>query len=139
VTVPSTSSRPGQTAGAVDSAPRRHNSHATRPRRHDRRRRQRSSAARLLARLETQQAEVLRFLDDLRVPFANNAAERDIRMVKLQQTISGCWRTLAGAAAFLTVRSYLSTARKQQHNPLDALRMVFNGSHWSLQAAATQQ
>jgi transposase len=51
-------------------------------------------------------------------------------MVKLQQKISGCWRTLAGAEAFLTVRSYISTARKQGLNPLDALRQLFEGRPW---------
>src|SRR6266567_1469550 len=76
----------------------------------DRRRRgraRRSPAANLLGRLDTYHVEVLRFLDDLRVPFDNNQAERDLRMVKLQQKISGCWRTLAGAQAFLTLRSYV--------------------------------
>jgi transposase len=84
----------------------------------------------LLARLDTHRDEVLRFLDDLRVPFTNNQAERDLRMVKLQQKISGCWRTLAGAEAFLAVRSYLSTARKQGLNPLDVLRRLFEGNPW---------
>jgi hypothetical protein len=77
-----------------------------------RRRRRRSPAVRLLERLESHRDEVLRFLTDLRVPPTNNLAERDIRMVKLQQKISGCWRTLDGAQAFLTVRSYVATARK---------------------------
>jgi transposase len=90
----------------------------------------RSPAARLLARLDTHRAEVLRFLDDVRVPFSNNEAERDLRMVKLQQKISGCWRTLAGTEAFLAVRSYLSTARKQGLNPLDVLRRLFEGNPW---------
>jgi len=84
----------------------------------------RSPAANLLGRLDRHRVEVLRFLDDLRVPFDNNQAERDLRMVKLQQKISGCWRTLAGAQAFLTVRSYVSTARKQRVNPLHALRQL---------------
>jgi transposase len=96
----------------------------------DHRRQRRSPAARLLARLDTHRDEVLRFLGDLRVPFTNNQAERDLRMVKLQQKISGCWRTLAGAEAFLAVRSYLSTARKQGLNPLDVLRRLFNGNPW---------
>jgi transposase len=93
-------------------------------------RRARSPAARLLARLEAHRAEVLRFLDDLRVPFTNNQAERDLRMVKLQQKISGCWRSLTGAEAFLAVRSYLSTARKQDTNPLDVLGQLFSGQPW---------
>jgi hypothetical protein len=55
---------------------------------------------------------------------------RDIRMVKLQQKISGCWRTLDGAQAFLTVRSYVATARKHGINPLAALRRLFQGDPW---------
>jgi hypothetical protein len=74
--------------------------------------------------------EVLRFLDDGRVPFDNNQAERDLRMVKLQQKISGCWRTLAGAAAFLALRSYLSTARKHGLSVLGVLRRLFEGNPW---------
>jgi transposase len=96
-----------------------------------------SPAANLLARLDAHRDEVLRSLDDWRVPFDNNQAERDLRMVKLQQKISGCWRTLAGAQAFLTVRSYIATARKHGHNPLDALRRLFDGHSWlPLPAAA---
>ena len=90
----------------------------------------RSPAGRLLGRLDAHRDEVLRGLDDLRVPFTNNQAERDLRMVKLQQKISGCWRTLVGAEAFLAVRSYLSTARKQGLNPLDVLRRLFEGNPW---------
>jgi transposase len=95
-----------------------------------RRRRRRSPAACLLERLEAHRGEVLRFLVDLRVPPTNNLAERDIRMVKLQQKISGCWRTLDGAQAFLTVRSYVATARKHGINPLAALRRLFEGDPW---------
>jgi RNA polymerase sigma factor (sigma-70 family) len=60
--------------------------------------------------------------NDLRVPVDNNQAERELRMVTLQQTISGCWRTLAGAPAFLTARGYVSTARNHELDPLPALR-----------------
>jgi len=90
----------------------------------------RSPAANLLERLDAHRDQVCRFLVDLQVPFSNNQAERDIRMVKLQQKISGCWRTLAGAEAFLTVRSYLATARKQGLNPLAVLRQLFEGRPW---------
>jgi hypothetical protein len=92
-----------------------------------RRRAPRSPAARLLARLDAHRDEVLRLLDDTRVPFDNNQAERDLRMVKLQQKISGCWRTLAGAEAFLALRSYVSTARKHGRNPLAVLWQLFQG------------
>jgi transposase len=90
----------------------------------------RSPAARLLARLDAHREEVLRSLEDSRVPFDNNQGERDLRMVKLQQKISGCWRTPAGAAAFLALRSYLATARKHQVNPLAVLRQLFQGHPW---------
>ena len=85
---------------------------------------------RLLARLAIHRDEVLRSLDDTRVPFDNNQAERDLRMVKLQQKISGGWRTLAGAAAFLAVRSDVATARKPRMNPLAVLRWLFEGAPW---------
>jgi len=90
----------------------------------------RSPAARLLARLDAHRGEVLRLLDDTRVPFDNNQAERDLRMVKLQQKISGCWRTPAGAEAFLALRSYLATARKHGRNPLVVLGQLFQGQAW---------
>jgi transposase len=69
----------------------------------------------------------------LRGPRRSNAPglpDRDLRMVKLQQKISGCWRTLAGAQAFLTVCSYIATARKHEVNPLHALRQLFQGNAW---------
>jgi transposase len=83
---------------------------------------QQPPAANLLGRLDARRGAVCRFLVDLRVPFSNNQAERDIRMVKLAQKISGCWRTLPGAQAFLLLRSYLSTGRKHGMNPLVILR-----------------
>ena len=70
-----------------------------------------------MVRLDRDHEHVLRFAHDFRVPFDNNLAERDIRMVKLQQKISGCWRTITGAEQFLALRSYLSTASKQ-HQPI---------------------
>ena len=95
----------------------------------------RPKPAALLDRLDEQREQVLRFLTDLRVPFHNNQAERDLRMVKLQQKISGCWRSQDGAAAFCTIRSYISTARKQGQNVIDVLRLAFNGSPWLPSAA----
>ena len=71
--------------------------------------------------------EVLRFMSDLAVPFTNNGAERDLRMVKVQQEVAGCFRTAEGARDFRRVRSYLSTARKQGHRPPYALERVLAG------------
>lgn len=74
--------------------------------------------------------DVLRFATDFRVAFDNNQAERDVRMVKLQQKISGGWRSEAGAKAFLAVRSYLSTAGKHRHAALTVLHQLFAGRPW---------
>ena len=84
----------------------------------------------LLVRLDGQRADVLRFVCDFNVPFDNNQAERDIRMVKLQQKISGSWRTLEGARNFCAIRSYASTLRKQDRNVLAGLRQLFEGHAW---------
>ena len=87
-------------------------------------------AGSLLARLETHRADVLRFATDFAVPFDNNQAERDVRMVKLQQKISGGWRSNTGAEAFLDVRSYLGTARKHGQSAIAVLRDLFTGQPW---------
>jgi transposase len=87
-------------------------------------------ARNLLCRLDEHREQVLRFAEDARVPFDNNLAERDLRMVKLQQKISGSWRTIDGAQRFLALRSYISTTRKQGRDLLDALRRAVENDPW---------
>jgi hypothetical protein len=84
----------------------------------------------LLLRLDNYADDVLRFATDFTVPFDNNLSERDVRMVKIAQKISGGFRSNEGAEAFLAFRSYLSTAAKQGVNRLEALRQLFNGEPW---------
>jgi len=86
-----------------------------------------SPARNLLERLLVGHKAVLAFLDDLTIPFDNNQAERDLRTLKVQQKVSGCFRSDTGAHAFMRLRSYLSTLRKQRQALLDALRTVFAG------------
>jgi len=76
----------------------------------------------LLLRLLTRRSDTLRFLRDPAVPFSNNEAERDVRMMKLRMKISGGFRSPQGAADFATIRGFLSTARKQRWNIIEALR-----------------
>jgi hypothetical protein len=89
-------------------------------------RRHRALARRIRRRID----DYLRFATDLQVPFDNNPAERDIRMVKIKQKVSGCLRTLAGAQDFAAMRSYLSTAAKHGRRPCDALTELTSGNAW---------
>ena len=87
----------------------------------------RSKARNLLERLRDFENDTLRFMEDELVPFTNNQGENDIRMTKVQQKISGCFRSEDGAAIFCRVRSYISTCRKQGVSASEALDLLFNG------------
>lgn len=94
----------------------------------NRRGRQKKSKTRnLVERLNKRSAETLRFVTDFRVPFDNNLGERDIRMMKVQQKISGTFRSIQGAVAFCRIRSYISTVRKQGLNVIDSISSAFEG------------
>jgi transposase len=87
----------------------------------------RSKSRNLLERLRDFENDVLRFMDNPIVPFSNNQAENDLRMTKVQQKISGCFRSMVGAKIFCRIRSYLSTCRKHGIGASEALRLLFEG------------
>jgi len=89
---------------------------------------QQTPARNLLMRLDRHRGWVLAFLFDFAIPFDNNLAERDLRMMKVRQKISGGFRTKAGADDFCVVRGYISTLRKQKIHVLSALEQAFRGS-----------
>lgn len=84
-----------------------------------------SKAVNLLRRLREQRQEVWRFMTDVAVPFTNNLAEQALRMAKVKQKISGCFRTEHGAQTFFTIRSYLATMTKQKTNLFECLLSTF--------------
>ncbi|HEX5265630.1 MAG TPA: IS66 family transposase [Acidimicrobiales bacterium] len=100
------------------------------------RRRKRNAAEKaaynLAVALRDHADEILLFISDLRVSFDNNRAERDLRMAKLQQKISGTFRTEAGARNFARIRSYIETGRKHGLNPVDLLTDLFMGRPWMI-------
>ena len=81
----------------------------------------------LLNRLIEFKEDALRFCHEADVPFTNNSAEREIRMTKVHQKVSGCFRSMGGAMRFCRIRSYIKTCQKNDIKPTEALKMLFNG------------
>jgi transposase len=90
--------------------------------------RKKSKSGNLLNRLSLYKQEILRFMNDFDVPFDNNLAERDIRMTKVKQKISGTFRSSSGADYFARIRGYISTIKKQSKNVLESIEHALSGN-----------
>ena len=90
-------------------------------------RKKQTKSKNLLDRMMEKTDYVLAFLSDASIPFDNNLGERDIRMMKVKQKISGTFRSIEGAQWFCRIRGYISTVKKQGHNVMEALTNVFLG------------
>ena len=94
----------------------------------DKKRAKRSKSRNLLERLRNFEDDVLRFMEDKLVPFTNNQGENDLRMTKVQQKISGCFRSIEGAKIFCRIRSYILTCQKHGISITDAFKLLFEGT-----------
>jgi len=90
-----------------------------------------SEDMKLLRRLKEYKGEHLRFLSDFQVPFDNNLAERDLRMIKSKTKVSGCFRGNEGGTVFANIKSYTSTLRKNSRNIFNGLKAAFLGVPFS--------
>jgi transposase len=88
----------------------------------------RAAGRKLTCRLSEKQEEILLFMRDFTVPFDNNQAERDLRMLKVKQKISGCFRTYKGTEEWCRLRSYVSTMKKQGQGVMETIRSVYAGT-----------
>lgn len=81
----------------------------------------------MLERFKNHREDIIRFIRDFRVPFGNNLAEQAVRMMKVKQKISGCFRSKEGATSFATIRSYIDTMRKNGFSIMDAIGQAIAG------------
>ncbi|KAF1073193.1 hypothetical protein MKMG_02256 [Methanogenium sp. MK-MG] len=96
-------------------------------------RKKRSKPSNLLRRLDGYREDILRFMYNAFVPFTNNLAERDVRMMKVQQKISGTFRSVEGAEIFCRIRGYISTVRKNGKSVYEALKRLAEGKPFTVQ------
>ena len=107
--------------------------HPIRDKKNQKRGRQKQTkATNLLMRLKQYRSSILAFMYDFRIPFTNNLAERDLRMVKVKQKISGTFRSREGASFFCRIRGFISTIKKNNLNVLDSISQTFLGTSTSL-------